>query len=156
AIAQWLLNVPLGAISIAQYSLGAPENFVLLAGLAAIAGHIWSVYLKFTGGNGLATTIGVLAVLMPREILITLAITLILIIITRNPVLSINIGLLSVPLSTWLLGKSGLEVTFTIAILLMLVLHFMPTAATAIANAGSKQKLLNELLRRDKHKRGER
>jgi len=156
AIAQWLLGVPLGAISIAQYSLGAPETFVLLAGLAAIAGHIWSIYLKFTGGNGLATTIGVLAVLMPRELLITLAITLILIVFTRNPVLSVNIGLISVPISTWLLEKSGLLVTFTIIVLLMLVLHFLPTAMTAIAKAGSKQNLVNELLRRDKDKRGER
>jgi acyl-phosphate glycerol 3-phosphate acyltransferase len=40
AIAQWLLNIPLGAMTIAQYSLGAPETFVLLSGLAAIAGHI--------------------------------------------------------------------------------------------------------------------
>ena len=156
AIAQWLLNVPLGAITISQYSLGAPETFVLLAGLAAIAGHIWSIYLKFTGGNGLATTIGVLAVLMPWELLITLAITLILVIFTRNPVLSINIGLISVPLSAWLLEKSGLLVSFTIIVLLMLVLHFLPTAATAVAKAGSKQNFLNELLRRDKHKRGER
>lgn len=156
AIAQWLLGVPLGAISIAQYSLGAPETFVLLAGLAAIAGHIWSIYLKFTGGNGLATTIGVLAVLMPTELLITLAITLILIVFTRNPVLSVNIGLISVPISTLLLEKSGLLVTFTIIVLLMLVLHFLPTAMTAIAKAGSKQNLVNELLRRDKDKREER
>jgi glycerol-3-phosphate acyltransferase PlsY len=156
AIAQWLLNVTVGAITIAQYPLGAPETFVLLAGVAAIAGHIWSIYLKFTGGNGLATTIGVLAVLMPWELLITLAITLIFIIFTRNPVLSVNIGLISVPLSTWLLGKSGLLVTFSIVVLLMLVLHFLPTAATAIAKAGGKQNLVNELLRRDKHKRGER
>ncbi len=156
AIAQWLLNVPVGAITIAQYSLGAPETFVLLAGVAAIAGHIWSIYLKFAGGNGLTPTLGVLAVLMPTEILITLAITLILIIITRNPVLSINIGLISVPLSAWLLEKSGVLVTFSTIVLLMLILHFLPTAKAAVAEAGSKQNLVNELLRRGKGKRGER
>jgi hypothetical protein len=47
-------------------------------------------------------------------------------------------------------------VTFTIIVLLMLVLHFLPTAATAVAKAGGKQNLVNELLRRDKDKRGER
>jgi len=154
AIAQWLLNVPIGAITITQYSLVAPETFVLLAGVAAIAGHIWSIYLKFTGGNGLSPTLGVLAVLMPRELLITLAIALILIIFTRNPVLSINIGLISVPLSAWLLEKSGVLVTFAIIVLLMLALHFLPTAKAAVAEAGSKQNLVNELLRRGKGKRG--
>ena len=156
AIAQWLLNVPVGAITTAQYSLGAPETFVLLAGVAAIAGHIWSIYLKFTGGNGLAPTLGVLAVLMPRELLITFALTLILIIFTRNPVLSINIGLVSVPLSAWLLEKSGALVTFSIIILLLLILHFLPTAKAAVTEAGSKQNLVNELLRRGKDKRKER
>jgi len=156
AIAQWLLNVPVGATTTAQYSLGAPETFVLLAGVAAIAGHIWSIYLKFTGGNGLAPTLGVLAILMPRELLITFALTLILIIITRNPVLSINIGLISVPLSAWLLEKSGVLVTFSIIILLMLILHFLPTAKAAVAEAGSKQNLVNELLRRGKDKKRER
>lgn len=156
AIAQWLLNIPFGTITTAQYSLGAPETFVMLAGVAAIAGHIWSIYLKFTGGNGLATTIGVLAFLMPMELLIALAITLIFVAITRNPVLSINIGLISVPLSAWLLEKSGVLVTFSLIILLILVLHFLPTLMTAVAEAGSKQNLVNELLRRDKYKRGER
>lgn len=42
-----------------------PDIFVLLAAIAAIAGHIWSVYLKFQGGNGLSATFGALAITMP-------------------------------------------------------------------------------------------
>jgi glycerol-3-phosphate acyltransferase PlsY len=140
AIAHWLLRVP----------LYEPHPFVLLAGIAAIAGHIWSIYLKFTGGNGLATTVGVLAVLMPRELLIVLAITLILAFVTRNIVLAINIGLVSVPISAWWLEKSGLLVIFFIAVLLMLILHFLPTAIAAISRAGGKKRLFDELLRRNR------
>ena len=143
AIAYWLLNVP----------LYEPHPFVLAAGLAAIVGHIWPIYLKFSGGNGLATTIGALVLLMPRELLIVLAITLILIAITRNPILSINIGLISVPLSAWLLEKSGLLVIFSVVTLLILVLHFLPTAMAAMVKAESKENLLAGLLRRDKDKR---
>ncbi len=36
-----------------------------LAGLAAIAGHVWPVWLKFRGGKGVATSAGVFAMLMP-------------------------------------------------------------------------------------------
>lgn len=42
-----------------------------LVGLAAIAGHNWSPYIRFTGGRGVATAIGVLVgFLMWREFLI--------------------------------------------------------------------------------------
>ncbi len=36
-----------------------------LAGLAAIAGHVWPVWLKFRGGKGVATSAGVFTMLMP-------------------------------------------------------------------------------------------
>ncbi len=60
------------AVAIAYWLLGAPLLFLLAAGLAVVAGHMWSIFLRFTGGNGLATTIGVLSVLMTRELLIAL------------------------------------------------------------------------------------
>lgn len=39
--------------------VGYPE--FLLAGLAAVAGHNWSIWLGFRGGKGLATALGVVA-----------------------------------------------------------------------------------------------
>lgn len=45
-----------------------------MAGIAVIAGHNWSILLKFKGGAGTATTIGVLATL---NIYVTIAIMLI-------------------------------------------------------------------------------
>ena len=138
------------AVAIATFGLGAPPLFVLLSGLAAVAGHLWSIYLKFRGGNGLATTIGVLSLMMPKELVIVLGIMIILSVITRNPILSLNIGILSLPISGWLLGKSWLDVIFPIILLLMLLLHFLPTAKAALAEAGSKENLFAELLRMDK------
>ena len=141
------------AVAIAHWLLGVHPYFVLAAGLAVVAGHIWSVYLKFTGGNGLSPTIGVLSVLMTRELLIALAITLLLIVITRNTVLSVNISLLlSVPISAWFLEKSWLIVAFSIVLALILVLHFVPTARDALAKAGSRENFFAELLRTDKAK----
>ncbi|MFC1991829.1 glycerol-3-phosphate acyltransferase [Chloroflexota bacterium] len=147
-IAKWFLGFP------SMQLIGVTQVLVLATGLAVVAGHIWSVYLKFTGGNGLSPTIGVLAVLMPRELLIAFAITILLIVITRNPVLSVNISLLfSVPVSAWFLEKSWLYIVFPIALALMLVLHFLPTAKTAFATAGSRESLLTELLRRGKSRK---
>jgi glycerol-3-phosphate acyltransferase PlsY len=157
AIAVVVFDVGKGAaaVAIARLLLDAPDFFVLGAGLAAVVGHIWSIYLKFTGGNGIATTIGVLAVLMTRELLIALAITLLLVASTRNPVLSVNISLLlSVPISAGFLRDPWLPyVVFSIVLALILVLHFLPTAMAAFAKAGSKEKFATELLRMDEAKK---
>ena len=151
AIAYWLLGAPPILL------LDAPPIFLLIfmlaAGLAAVVGHIWPIYLKFKGGNGLATCIGILSVLMTKELLIALAFTLVFIVLTRNPVLSVNISLLSLPVSAWFLGKSGLFVAFPIVLLLILMLHFLPTARTALALAGSKENLFAELMRSNKAKK---
>jgi len=144
------------AVAIASWLLGAPQLFVLAAGLAAVAGHMWPIYLKFTGGNGLATTLGVLSVLMTRELLIVIALILVFIVITRNPVLSVNISLLSVPVLAWFLEEPWLlYVTFSIVLLLILVLNFLPTFRAALVKAGSKENFFNELLRREKAKKEE-
>jgi glycerol-3-phosphate acyltransferase PlsY len=36
-----------------------------LAGIAAVAGHNWSIFLKFRGGAGTVTTVGILAAMNP-------------------------------------------------------------------------------------------
>jgi glycerol-3-phosphate acyltransferase PlsY len=128
--------------------------FLFAAGMAAVAGHIWSVFLKFTGGNGLATTIGVLSIIMTEELLIALAISLVIIVITRNPVLSLNLSLLFVvPISAWMMGKPPIFVFFPLLLALMLIVHFIPTAMHALKKAGTKEKLGAELLRHDSVKK---
>jgi glycerol-3-phosphate acyltransferase PlsY len=46
-------------------SLGVGVVGSTLAGLAAVVGHNWPIYLKFTGGRGLSPFIGVLLVIFP-------------------------------------------------------------------------------------------
>jgi len=133
-------------------TLEEPQLFILLAALAVVVGHIRSIFLKFTGGNGLATTIGVLAMIMPRELLIIVALTIIVIIITRNPILSLNISLLSVPISAWFLEKSVPLVVFSIILLVIMILNFLPTARADLTRTGSGEKFVAELMRRDKPK----
>ena len=140
-IASWLLGVP----------FREPHLFVLLAGIAAVAGHMWPIYLKFTGGNGLSATIGVLAIVMPLQLLIVLALMFILTAIIHNPVLSLNISLLSLPVTGWFLGgKQWLFVAFSIILLVIMILNFLPTARAALSAAGGKENLTAELLRKKK------
>lgn len=140
------------AVWIARFLLLAPREFVVLAGLAAVAGHIWPIYLRFSGGNGLSATIGVLSLIMTRELLIVLGMMLVFTVITRNPVLSLNVSLLSLPVSSWFLEKSRLAVAFSLLLLLMMILNFLPTAKAALDEAGSRGKLMADLVRADEAK----
>ena len=122
-----------GAAILAWWLTGQPDMhqaqlstaFVLGAGVAAVAGHIWPVYLKFSGGNGLATAIGALSVLMTWELGIALALALLLVVITRNVIMSVNIGLLTVPLTAWLLfGRTWPYLAFTLILAMVMTIHF--------------------------------
>jgi acyl phosphate:glycerol-3-phosphate acyltransferase len=84
AIAVLLLDALKGivAVLLAVYLVGdglAPAA----AGLAAIVGHNWPVFLRFKGGKGVATTIGVLATLVFWPALYAGIIAIISIVITR-------------------------------------------------------------------------
>jgi len=128
------------AVAIAYWLLGVPQLFVLLAGLAAVVGHNWMVFLKFSGGKGMGPAIGALAILMPiygywQGLVIFLAIILVIVIITRNIALSMGIGLLFLPLIIWLGTKSGQATTIAIILGLLIGGKFLPTARAAWAKS---------------------
>lgn len=57
---------------------------VCIGGLAAVLGHIWPAFLKFRGGKGVATSLGVLFMMMPIHTLIVLGACIIIIALTRT------------------------------------------------------------------------
>jgi glycerol-3-phosphate acyltransferase PlsY len=67
------------------YALAPGSNLTaILAGMAAILGHNWTIFLRFKGGGkGVATSAGVFLALMPYPFLITLCVFLLLLYTTR-------------------------------------------------------------------------
>ena len=63
-----------------------------IGGLAAVLGHIWPVFLKFRGGKGVATSLGVFLALMPLHAAIVLGVCVIIIAISRTVSLGSLIG----------------------------------------------------------------
>ncbi len=91
-------------------------DLALLYGLAAITGHVWSVFMSFRGGKGVATGAGVLVALAPTSALIGLLVWIGVVSITRIvSVASISAASL-VPLSAWLTDEATSTVLFCAAI----------------------------------------
>ena len=114
---------------------------MLLAGLAAVVGHNWMVWLKFSGGKGMGATIGVLAVLFPLYgysllLGIFIAVIIVPLAITRNVALSMGIGLLALPFIIWFGTGSGYAIIVSIALVLVITAKFLPTALGAIRKSG--------------------
>lgn len=64
AIGVLALDVLKGIVAVLIGSLLFDESWVAVAcGIAAIVGHNWPIFFRFKGGKGIATTIGVLAML---------------------------------------------------------------------------------------------
>jgi len=86
-IATLMADVGKGALAIVVAKLlSVPELVVLGAGVAAVIGHNWPVFLHFRGGRGLAVVIGALLALLPIEMLISAAIALVVLYATRNTI----------------------------------------------------------------------
>ncbi len=86
----------------------AGEGFGMWCGLAVIAGHIWPVCFGFRGGKGVATTLGCAIFVSPLTILISGAVGLVVIALTRRISPGSLIGSAAFPIAAWCLGKEEL------------------------------------------------
>ncbi len=62
------------------------DNFTLvqiLAGLAAVMGHVWTIFAGFKGGKGIATALGFLVTIVTVDMLIAVAIFFIVVLATK-------------------------------------------------------------------------
>lgn len=75
---------------------------VVGAGVAAIVGHIFPVWLGFRGGKGVATAVGVFLVLAPLPLLCAGVILIAIVWLSRYVSLGSIIGVATIPLFIWL------------------------------------------------------
>ncbi len=73
----WKYAVPVGLVDVAKGAVpvlvfapqvSASELFALACGIAAIVGHVFSVFVRFRGGKGVATAAGVMLGLAPMAL----------------------------------------------------------------------------------------
>lgn len=107
-------------MGIAKY-YGLDTFWIGIAGFFAVAGHVFSVFLKFRGGKGVATALGVLLIYSPQTCLFTIIIWLMTVVITRYSSLGALVSFALLPVSIVLLDSPdklpfGLLVSLLIAL----------------------------------------
>lgn len=109
------------AVLLADYWFGQVP--AMLAGLGAFLGHLYPVWLKFRGGKGVATYIGVLLGLSWQAALIFIAIWAQVAIVSRYSSLSALVASAVVPVAIALMGHLELAILAALMSLLIFWKH---------------------------------
>lgn len=96
------------------------------AGLAAVVGHNWSVFLGFRGGRGAATGMGVALALITKVIIIALVIWLLVVSITGYISLGSILASLSVPVIALIFNVPFVYYIFVLPAVIMIVVKHLP------------------------------
>ena len=82
-------------------------HMMAVAALAAVVGHIFPVWLKFKGGKGVATALGVFIPLFPKALLVALVIFIISVAISRYVSLGSLLATISFPIAACFLEDAA-------------------------------------------------
>jgi len=142
AISVILFDLGKGAAMVwAAQLLGLGVVQQVVVGLVAIIGHDWPVFLRFNGGRGVLTTMGVVFLLMPWGIVVILAGASLSLLIKTSPLPTIG-GMIILPLVSWGLGEP-LPVTLGfMAIFLITVIRRLTAPRLANASSFSRKQVL--------------
>jgi glycerol-3-phosphate acyltransferase PlsY len=114
-------------------------HFQALAALAAVLGHVFPVWLRFQGGKGVATALGVFCVLFPKAILIALAIFILVVVITRYVSLGSILGAVAFPIAAYFLQNADwLSLLLASGVSLIVILKHRQNIGRLLAGTESR------------------
>lgn len=134
-----IFDILKGLIPTLAAALVLKNSYVVgLVGLLAFLGHLFPVYLKFKGGKGVATAIGVMIVIMPEALLISLLCFLIVVGISRTVSLGSIMASALLPLWGGLWGYPGPFVILSGIMALLIIFRHRENIKRILAGTESK------------------
>ncbi len=155
AIPVIIFDVGKGALMVwAAQLLGLDITQQVTVGLAAIIGHNWPVFLRFNGGRGIFTTLGIIFILVPRPWLGLIALIIAYGLAPFHQLaLGTIIAVASLPIFSWFLSqplgvsdKLPLALGFLVIFLVAVIRRLTAPRTIFTASVTRGQLLLNRLL----------
>ncbi len=123
AAATLLCDALKGTAAVLLAAYYATPEAALIAGLGGFFGHLFPVWLKFKGGKGVATYIGLLIGLYWPGAVIFCVVWLTVAVISRYSSLAALVASAITPLALWLLGQPAAAALFLLLSALLWIMH---------------------------------
>lgn len=141
-----LFDVSKGIIAVLMVrSITGSDAAALLGGVAAAAGHSWPFYLRFRGGRGAATSLGVLLVLVPQVAAMLMIAASVPLLLYRSTKAFFACVFIPIAPLVWYSGAPAPYVGYAIALPVMIgVTHYLSTKRPSPGfgvSSGSSQSL---------------
>jgi glycerol-3-phosphate acyltransferase PlsY len=143
--------IPVGVLDIGKgvapvflaRAAGLSEGWALAAGVAAVLGHCYSLYLRFQGGGGLAASIGTLLALMPVETAVMLPLLgLVYLVLTGSSTTGTVVGFTTLIGLAWWRGQPLVHILAPLVFMLFMLLRFLPDTIRTWQAAPNKGELI--------------
>ena len=150
-VARWAV-VPVGLAQIALAMAGIllaklldeDTGVQVAAGVAALVGAAWSIYIGFAGGRGIGASIGFLLALTPPALVVFIIVSLLGVALRQVPA-GVGLGIALSPLSALIAGESGAVVAGCLC--LATIVFSKRLLGEGLPRAGDwREVLLNRLL----------
>lgn len=139
ALATLFLDCGKGALPV-LVSQHYNNDLAIVAGIFSVIGHIFPVWLRFKGGKGVATIIGVLLAIAWQIGLLTISIWVILAVTFRYSSLAAILSLALSAAYSWIFANTNLSIMITIIASICIIRH-MENIQRLVKGTESKIKL---------------
>lgn len=126
AIPVGIFDMLKGAIPVAVFGPWAGTGLVgaLLLGVVAVLGHVFSVFVGFKGGKGVATGGGIVLGVAPYAFLVSLLVWIVTTKLSGYVSLGSILGAIALPPAVWFLHPAQRDVVPYVAVLAAMVIWF--------------------------------